>query len=103
MTSDETSGLPVRPQQPPPGDVVQQQIRLLVLAMHALEDAVRQADRGRLSSGSVGPSAARANELAEQVAELGGWADSLIGVGTHVVDGDQEYVVGEPDGARSGR
>lgn len=52
MTSDETYGLPVRPQQRPPSDVVQQQIRLLVQAVDALHDAVNRTDRKHLSSGS---------------------------------------------------
>lgn len=99
MTNDETRDLPVRPQQPPPVDVVQQQLRLLVQAVHALQDAVFRTDRRHLSSGSsVAPTTARAGELAGQVAELGGWADSLLEVGTHVIEGDQEYVVGEPHG-----
>lgn len=100
MTSDETRGLPVRPQQPPPGDVVQQQLRLLVMAVSGLQDAVSQTDRKHLSSGrSMAPTTARVGELAHQVAELGDWVDSLIEVGTHVIDGDQEYVVGESDRA----
>jgi hypothetical protein len=98
LPNDDTSDLPRRPQQAPPDDVVQQQLRLLVQAVHALQDAVYRTDRKHLSTGSsVAPTTARARELADQVAELGGWADSLLAVGTHVIDGDQEYVVGEPD------
>lgn len=78
MTSEDTEGLPVRPQQPPPTDVVQQQLRLLVQAI------------------SAAPTTARAEEMINQVADLGGWADSLMEVGTQVVDGDQEYIVGKP-------
>lgn len=99
MTIDDTNGLPMRPQQPPPTDVVQQQLRLLVQALDELKDAVSRTDRKHISSSgsSVGPTAARAGELVAQVAELGGWADSLMEVGTHVIDGDQEYIIGEPD------
>ncbi len=95
--SDDTSAVPRRPQQAPPGDVVQQQLRLLVQAVEALSRATYRTDTKHLSHGnSVAPTTARASELAQQVAQLGGWADSLLPVGTHVIDGDEEYVVGEP-------
>jgi hypothetical protein len=98
LPDDDTSHLPRRPQQAPPADVVQQQLRLLVQAVHALESAVYRTDRKHLSGGSsVAPTTARARELADQVAELGGWAGSLLEPGTHVVDGHDEYVVGEQE------
>ena len=94
--------LPVRPQQAPPHDVVQQQVRLLVQAVHALAGAVQRTDRKHLSRGSsVAPAAAHASELADMVADLGGWADSLLEVGTHVIDGDEEYIVGETEEPKS--
>lgn len=98
MTSDEFPNIPVRPQQPPPADVVQQQIRLLVQAVDALAQAVNQTDRKHtVDRDSVAPTALIASELVAEVAELGGWSDSLLDVGTHVTDGDDEYVVGAPE------
>lgn len=95
--SDDPSALPRRPQQAPPADTVQQQLRLLVQAVEALANATYRTDNKHLSRGNnVAPTVARARELAQQVSQLGGWTDSLLAVGTHVITGDGEYVVGEP-------
>lgn len=92
-----TDELPVRPQQPPPTDVVQQQLRLLVQAVGSLSNACWRLDRSSIGKSGAAPSLGRAEELASQVAHLGGWSDSLLSVGTRVLAADGEYVVGEPE------
>lgn len=62
-----------------------------------LQGAAFRSDRGHVSNASsVGPAPARAGEMIHHVAELEGRVDSLTEAGTHVIDGDGEYVVGEP-------
>lgn len=80
--------IPHRPRQPAPTDPVQAQLRLLVQAVQTLSEAVAHLDRGRSALASAAMTVDHARLLNQQVAQLGGWAESLMPTGTPLRTGD---------------
>jgi len=69
--------IPHRQRQQPPNDPVQAQLHLLVQAVQTLSEAVAHLDQHRSSLSSTGMTINQAQLLNAQVAQLGGWAESL--------------------------
>ncbi|MGI4893781.1 MAG: hypothetical protein ACRYF3_01555 [Janthinobacterium lividum] len=74
--------IPHRRRQQPPSDPVQAQLHLLVQAVQTLSEAVAHLDQHRNSLSSRGMSIYQAQLLTHQVAQLGGWVESLQPTGT---------------------